>query len=44
MAPDGTTVKRYAPKTEPEALAGDIEALLADSGEGSGPPLRLAPR
>ncbi len=26
---DGTTVKRYSPKTEPAALAGDIEALLA---------------
>ena len=33
VAPDGTTVKRYAPKTEPEALAGDIKALLAESTE-----------
>ena len=31
VAPDGTTVKRYAPKTEPEALASDITALLADA-------------
>ncbi len=28
VAPDGTTVTRYGPKTEPAALAGDIEALL----------------
>jgi glutathione peroxidase len=28
VAPDGTTVKRYAPKTTPEALQPDIEALL----------------
>jgi glutathione peroxidase len=28
VAPDGTTVKRYAPKTEPAALKDDIEALL----------------
>lgn len=28
VAPDGTTVKRYAPKTAPEALTADIEALL----------------
>jgi len=28
VAPDGTTVKRYAPKTSPEALQPDIEALL----------------
>jgi len=26
---DGTVVRRYAPQTEPEAIAGDIEALLA---------------
>ena len=31
VAPVGTTVKRYAPKTEPEALAPDIKALLAQS-------------
>jgi glutathione peroxidase len=29
VAPDGTTVKRYSPKTDPAALSGDIEALLA---------------
>jgi glutathione peroxidase len=28
VAADGTTVKRYSPKTDPAALAGDIEALL----------------
>jgi glutathione peroxidase len=28
VAPDGRTVKRYAPTTKPEALRGDIEALL----------------
>ena len=28
VAPDGQTVTRYAPKTAPSALAGDIEALL----------------
>ena len=32
VAPDGTTVKRYAPKTEPEALADDIKALLRRVG------------
>jgi glutathione peroxidase len=26
---DGKVVKRYAPKTEPGAIEGDIEALLA---------------
>ncbi len=32
VAPDGQTVTRYAPKTAPSALSGDIEALLtADS-------------
>lgn len=30
VAGDGTTVKRYSPKTEPAALAGDIESLLSD--------------
>ena len=25
---DGKTVKRYAPQTKPEAIAGDIEAAL----------------
>ena len=29
VAPDGTTVKRYAPTTAPEAIRADIEALLA---------------
>ncbi len=28
VAPDGTTVTRYAPKTNPETLAPDIEAVL----------------
>jgi glutathione peroxidase len=28
VAPDGTTVKRYAPKTDPADLTLDIEALL----------------
>ena len=28
VSPDGVTVQRYAPKTTPEDLAGDIEALL----------------
>ncbi|MCX6433174.1 MAG: glutathione peroxidase [Actinobacteria bacterium] len=28
VAPDGQTVTRYAPKTVPSALSGDIEALL----------------
>jgi glutathione peroxidase len=31
VAPDGVTVKRYSPKTEPEALRGDIEAVLSDA-------------
>jgi glutathione peroxidase len=31
VAPDGTSVKRYAPNTEPAKLAGDIELLLADA-------------
>ena len=30
VAPDGTTVKRYSPKTEPAAMTKDIEALLVD--------------
>lgn len=30
VAPDGTTVKRYAPKTSPADLEPDIEALLAE--------------
>jgi glutathione peroxidase len=30
VAPDGMTVKRYAPKTTPAALESDIEALLAE--------------
>jgi glutathione peroxidase len=29
VAPDGTTVKRYSPKTDPATLSGDIEAFLA---------------
>ena len=28
VAPDGTTVKRYSPKTNPDAIRADIEALL----------------
>ena len=28
VEPDGTTVKRYAPKTAPADLRGDIETLL----------------
>jgi len=31
VAPDGTTVKRYAPKTAPEELRSDIEAVLPSS-------------
>ena len=30
VAADGRTVKRYSPKTDPAAIAGDIEALLSD--------------
>jgi glutathione peroxidase len=30
VAPDGTTVKRYAPKTSPAALEDDIKALLPE--------------
>jgi glutathione peroxidase len=30
VAPDGSSVKRYSPRTEPAAIAQDIEALLAD--------------
>jgi glutathione peroxidase len=29
VAPDGTSVKRYAPRTEPAKLAGDIGLLLS---------------
>jgi len=28
VAPDGTTVRRYAPTTEPVAISGDIDAIL----------------
>lgn len=31
VAPDGKTVKRYAPKTTPRAMAGDVKELLAQS-------------
>ncbi len=31
VGPDGTSVKRYAPNTEPAKLVGDIELLLADA-------------
>ncbi len=31
VAPDGVTVKRYSPKTDPADLTGDIEALLTDA-------------
>jgi glutathione peroxidase len=30
VAADGTTVKRFSPKTEPAAMTDDIEALLVD--------------
>ena len=30
VAPDGTSVKRFAPNTEPAKLADDIELLLSD--------------
>ena len=33
VAPDGRTVKRYAPKTVPADLVGDIEALLPPKAE-----------
>jgi len=32
VGPDGTTVKRFAPKTSPDAIREDVEALLAESG------------
>jgi len=32
VAPDGRTVRRYAPTTKPEAIAPDIEALLPGTG------------
>ena len=32
VAADGTSVKRFAPNTEPAKLAGDIERLLSDAG------------
>jgi glutathione peroxidase len=31
VAPDGTSVKRYAPNTVPAKLAGDIALLLSDA-------------
>jgi glutathione peroxidase len=31
VSPDGSTVKRYSPKTEPAAMTDDIEALLVDA-------------
>jgi glutathione peroxidase len=31
VAPDATSVKRYAPNTEPAKLVGDIELVLADA-------------
>jgi len=31
VAPDGTTVKRYAPKTDPEMVKIDAEEMLQDS-------------
>jgi glutathione peroxidase len=31
VAPDGVTVKRYSPQTDPASLASDIEALLASA-------------
>jgi glutathione peroxidase len=30
VAPDGQTVKRFSPRTEPAAMTDAIEALLAD--------------
>ena len=32
VGPDGTTIKRYAPTTEPAAISADIEALLGGHG------------
>ena len=32
VAPDGRTVKRYAPQTKPEALREDIESVLPNPG------------
>lgn len=32
VAPDGRTVKRYAPKTSPTEIVADIEPLLDDTG------------
>jgi len=31
VAPDGTTVKRYAPKTDPEMVKIDAEEMIQDS-------------
>lgn len=28
VSPDGTTVRRYAPKTKPEEIVSDIQAVL----------------
>ena len=36
VAPDGTTVKRYGPRTDPMAISGDIEALLPARRGGGG--------
>ena len=33
VSPDGSQVKRYAPKTAPAEIASDIEALLPTAGE-----------
>jgi glutathione peroxidase len=37
VAPDGTTVKRYAPKTDPEMVKIDAEELLERSSGAWGP-------
>jgi len=37
VSPDGTTVKRYAPKTDPEMVKIDAEELLQRSAGAWGP-------
>lgn len=36
VALDGTTVTRFSPKTDPAALAGDIEAMLPEEAPSTG--------
>ena len=31
VAPDGTTIKRFAPKTTPDAIRADVESMLPES-------------